>query len=335
MRNFATLSEAAGLCAYAAVRSVHAADPSCSSAMLAAARLGDVRQLQLSLQLGESVLCVDPLGETPLHVVAENGHDQAALALLAAGATFGFDQLGRAPLHLACSAGHGSVANLLLDARSYIDVRDAAERAPLHHAARQGHTSVVRLLLDRGATIDALDGDGRSALHHSSRLDKLLNTTELLMTRGSNIEVADLAGFRPLHFACNENQLATSMRLLEAGADPWAFDKSGWNPFIHAAAMGYTSLVDALVANAVKPALQPLADPSMIIHQDPSTAVSGIPAWTIAVLLFVLSSVCVCCIGRVLIRRFANLKKKHDIDDVDQATEHFLDEVFGYMAQRS
>ena len=82
-------------------------------------------------------------------VAAENGHQDAAAALLAAGSPLeAFDSQGWTAANIAASAGLVRVLRMLLDAgaRATTRVRSSG-RTPLMGACQHGHVACVRVLL--------------------------------------------------------------------------------------------------------------------------------------------------------------------------------------------
>ena len=113
-----------------------AADAADHEAFLAAARSGDVAQVQSLLADGADVNTSDAAGNTALHYAAAFGFSDIARTLVAAGAD--------------------------LDARGRID------NTPLHLAAQEGHTDVASLLIDSGADVDAKNEFGGTAVAFAS-----------------------------------------------------------------------------------------------------------------------------------------------------------------------
>ena len=74
------------------------------------------------------------------------------------------DALGWTALMHAADAGRDAAVQLLLDAGSDLELKNAEEVAPLHLAARSGRTRVVQHLLDAGANFQVRDAAGRTPL---------------------------------------------------------------------------------------------------------------------------------------------------------------------------
>ncbi|XP_069702245.1 putative ankyrin repeat protein PA3287 [Periplaneta americana] len=123
--------------------------------------------MQLLLDAGSQVNAVDHDGRTPLWLAAEQDHQDACRALLAAGARPDVKErrFGRSVLNEAACRGHPAVCELLLAAGARPnEADDAHQQTALHGAAWGGHAPVVQLLLQHGAERGARDKQGRTAL---------------------------------------------------------------------------------------------------------------------------------------------------------------------------
>jgi len=300
----------------------------CTQAILAAAEYGDEMQLRATLEV-EPAGCVNEDGRTPLHMAAGADRYEAALILLEAGALMARDRWGRTPLHDSAMSGHSEMSSLLLDAGAYVELRDQANRRPLHYAARNGHMPVTELLLQRGAEVEAQDGDGRRPIHHSAQTDKFLNITRYLIEEAfAETAPADIVAFTPLHFACFQGQVKTTQLLVQAGADPFQRDASGWSPLIYAASNSFHEVTDWLVLNILKPKAYPKPDPSKFIQQDPGKQIFGFPAWMLG-LIGSLTLTCMIVTPMFkFFRRTSNLATPYNCTVSDQELEVFVNEMF-------
>lgn len=105
--------------------------------------------------------------QTPLHLAAAKGHDQALLRLLSFGALASKrNAAGQTPLHRAACAGFEFCVTTLLQAEpSIVDAVDAENgQSALHLAAEDGHVGCVKLLLELGGANSQLrDKENRTA----------------------------------------------------------------------------------------------------------------------------------------------------------------------------
>ena len=147
----------------------------------------------------------DDENNTPLHVAAIYGREDAVLALLdhdmcnlnANGGS------GRSLLHCACIGGNlNLVKTLICKFKAYINDTDNDGNHPLHLAALNGKSEVITALVDKyGCNIDVSGGLGRSALHFAC-IEGNANLVGILTTKhGASINAYDDEGNSPLHVA--------------------------------------------------------------------------------------------------------------------------------------
>jgi ankyrin repeat protein len=100
--------------------------PASRTRLMALARAGDLRRVQLLVRVGAEV---NPVNATP-HLYA-----RACTTVL----------------HCACEGGSAAVVGFLLDEGAHLTARDAKGNLPVHTAASAGRAEVVALLLDKRA----------------------------------------------------------------------------------------------------------------------------------------------------------------------------------------
>lgn len=106
--------------------------------------------------------------QSPLHLAAAKGHEQAVFTLLGYGASATLrNYFGQTALHRAACAGETFVVAALLEAESsVVNWTDSSEdrNSALHLAAEDGHLSVVRLLCEVGAAdLNLTNAGGKTA----------------------------------------------------------------------------------------------------------------------------------------------------------------------------
>ena len=159
------------------------------------------------------------MSKTPLHVAAESGEAETALAHIQSGASVdAIDEDRRTPLHLAAMEGHARVVRAIIEAGASVDAKDLDDgMTPLHLAAMVGHTQVVRALVEAGASVDGRDLSGTTALHFAAMEGKT-ETALALATSGASLEATDVDSRTPLYFATVDGAVGTVLALAEAGA---------------------------------------------------------------------------------------------------------------------
>ena len=174
------------------------------SALLQAARKGDVAAVEKSLRKGVPIESTNDKGETPLCV--------------------------------AVIGGHVSTISTLLSHNAQIEARTKKGLTPLLCARENVSTSrinVMRILLSAGANVDAKDENGDTALHQAVSLSRP-DWAKFLLSFNPNLELQNNTGetpllravdFSPLSYA--EKILETVQLLLDAGADAKATDEKG------------------------------------------------------------------------------------------------------------
>ena len=111
---------------------------------LAAARSGDVAQVQSLLAGGSDVNARDDSGNTALHYTAAFGYTEMAQILVDAGADV--DAPGRianTPLHLASQEGHSDIAAILIDRGADLNAENEFGGTALAFASGWGHRDIV------------------------------------------------------------------------------------------------------------------------------------------------------------------------------------------------
>ncbi|KAL0884302.1 hypothetical protein ABMA27_016282 [Loxostege sticticalis] len=129
-------------------------------------------------------------------------------------------ELQSTPLHWATRQGHLEATVLLVRAGADPGLRDAEGCACLHLAAQFGHTAVVAYLVARGVAPDAPDAGGMTPLMWSCWKVSAVDPTRLLLTLGASTRPTDRShGNTALHWAIlARNTTAISTLLLYGDA---------------------------------------------------------------------------------------------------------------------
>ena len=113
---------------------------------------------------------VDPLGETPFHIMAENGLlELYKLTIENAYEKHPRDNSKITPLHLAASNGHLEVCQLIIDNVEDKNPLDLFGKTPLHQAASEGHFEVCQLIINNIEDKNPSDFNGKTPLCLAAR----------------------------------------------------------------------------------------------------------------------------------------------------------------------
>ncbi|KPJ16263.1 Palmitoyltransferase ZDHHC17 [Papilio machaon] len=141
---------------------------------------------------------------TLLHWAAINNRREIIEYLLSKGAIVDAvgGELQSTPLHWATRQGHLEATVLLVRAGADPTLRDAEGCACLHLAAQFGHTAVVAYLVARGVDPDAPDAGGMTPLMWAAWKVSAVDPTRLLLTLGASTSPVDRShGNTALHWA--------------------------------------------------------------------------------------------------------------------------------------
>lgn len=141
---------------------------------------------------------------TLLHWAAINNRREIIQYLLSKGAAVDAvgGELQSTPLHWATRQGHLEATVLLVRAGADASLRDAEGCACLHLAAQFGHTAVVAYLVARGVPPDAADAAGMTPLMWCCWKVSAVDPARLLLTLGASPRPADRShGNTALHWA--------------------------------------------------------------------------------------------------------------------------------------
>jgi hypothetical protein len=130
--------------------------------------------VQRFISSGVDINFVAPSGNcTMLHVVAEEGSEEAVRAMIAAGADVNratICEFGSTPLIIAAQGGFEPVAQALIDAGADVNKANKSGVTPMRVAAQNGHEAVIRALIAAGAVED----EATKILRHRNAMQKLL-----------------------------------------------------------------------------------------------------------------------------------------------------------------
>ena len=137
-----------------------------------AAVKGHTDTIKSRIAQGKDINSRNIRGQTPLHLAAAEGNNDAVQLLLESGAEADAvtTNSGCTSLHYAASLGHVELCELLVRYGADTDAQTASMGTPLHLAVSRGHPEVVALLLKYRARVDIRDKNGMTPLQQAENI---------------------------------------------------------------------------------------------------------------------------------------------------------------------
>ncbi|XP_060530726.1 palmitoyltransferase Hip14 [Cylas formicarius] len=140
-------------------------------------------------------------------------------------------ELQATPLHWATRQGHLEATVILMNAGANPTLRDAEGCTCIHLAAQFGHTALVAYFVARGVSPDLVDRTGMTPLMWAVWKISSLDPTRLLLTLGASPNCTDLQGNTALHWAIlARNTTAITTLILQGQANINVPNNSGDTP---------------------------------------------------------------------------------------------------------
>lgn len=176
-------------------------------------------------------------GSTLMHIAAQCGHPDTALAFLKKGVLLHMpNKSGALCLHAAAKRGHSAVVKALLQKGAQVDARTKDHYTALHIAAQFCKPLVVQTLLGFGAQVQLKGGKAQETpLHIAARIPDGEKVAEMLLKCGADVNVEQENGETAMHIAARHGNLNMIIALIEDGGEPTWQSKVGDNP-LHVAA---------------------------------------------------------------------------------------------------
>lgn len=192
-----------------------------SSALIDAAKTGDVKALAALLPRGGDVNQADADGATALHWAAHRNDGQAVELLLRAKANVhARNRYGVTPIALAAENGDAATIQRLLAAGANPNETVADGESVLMIAARSGHARAVDALLARGANVNASELWKRQTALMWAAAENNAEAMQALIRAGADVRAVSRGGFTAFLFAARAGHLAAANVLLDAKVDP-------------------------------------------------------------------------------------------------------------------
>ena len=224
-----------------------------------AVRSGSLGQVQELIRRGEDVN--EPCSYVSrfrsregslLHVAIEEGYQDIALALLAAGAdVHAKDSNGWTPLGLACFMGFEKVVQALIDRGSRVNEGAGLDRTPLMLAANWNNIAMSMCLLRAGASCEGLSHWQVDCLLHHACIKGELSAARTLLKNGCSVSILSKKKQEELlRHACHEGDVFVARILLKNGCSVSILSTEEREWFLyHVCREGDVILVEALLAS--------------------------------------------------------------------------------------
>lgn len=203
-----------------------------------AARLGDIKEVELLLASGADPNAHDGYGLPALQYAASFNRAEVAAALLKNGADP--NELRVLPPHqssdpatalqYAADRGNAQITSLLIASGAKVNAVGQTGRTALHFAANRGYPNVIRLLLEAKADPNVRDLDGSSPLDEAIYSGSPL-TVAMLLKFGARLNAQQTkTGATPLNEAAFIGNTTMVRYLVDSRADVSIADKHGYDP---------------------------------------------------------------------------------------------------------
>jgi ankyrin repeat protein len=157
---------------------------------------------------------------TPLHIATDNGHYDAVVLLLQAGANINNrDNIGLKPIHLATVNDYRLIVDELLKYGTWVDTATldieydyCSNDTSLHLASMNNHDELALTLIQHGASINHRNSWQRTPLHLAVMTTSYA-TIKLLLKHGANIHLKD----SPLNYEDELSPLGYAMLFKQYG----------------------------------------------------------------------------------------------------------------------
>jgi ankyrin repeat protein len=186
-----------------------------------AARKGDLAKVQALVKENPSLVSsTDKMGDTPLHLAAQNDRANVVEFLLANGADVNArnNNGSSTPLDLALSCiNHKDTLPLLLAHGADVNLKNSSGVTPMEATAMRGSKDDMAVLLAHGADVNAADVQGHTALIWAILFGHT-DVALLLIDSNADVNAKDGQGNTPLHLAMIHDNTKVVALLRQHGA---------------------------------------------------------------------------------------------------------------------
>lgn len=175
--------------------------------VIEAAQKGDAKAI-ISLHNKGDLNVRDESGDTPAHLVAENGQVDALEALGKLGAKLNAkNKIGLTPIEIAVANGHVQIIGVFNKLGVNLDEKSSGENTLIHIAARNGQSEVIKFLIHlAGLDVNAKNNLGYNPAHLAAR-NRHEKTLRILQELGVDMESKSNEGETPTDIASRNGLL--------------------------------------------------------------------------------------------------------------------------------
>ncbi len=181
--------------------------------------VGNVADVKILLGRGAQVNAADQWGNTALLIAAREGEVEIVRTLLKAGADVNGRGGAMTPLAAAALRGTVVVARLLIRSGAHVNAVGSNGLTALMNAVKLNRLDVAKVLLEAGADTDGVDRMGANVLAVAVD-ENYPDMLALLLNHGVKPDMADSNGLTPLYWADYLKRADLAQQLRNAGADP-------------------------------------------------------------------------------------------------------------------
>ncbi|KAK7003963.1 26S proteasome non-ATPase regulatory subunit 10, partial [Biomphalaria glabrata] len=210
------------------------------SALHQAAKLKDVKFINLLLEKGCSPTAFDALQETPLHIAAKNGSFETVKRLAEACSDLNCENYeSKSPFFIACEVGNRKAMRALIQAGANVKDTDMHLRNTLAVAAMNGYSDIVQDLIEMGVSLNCRDEEKNTALHHACS-NGHVDTVKVLLDANASVTTTNLNGLSPLGMAVMQHKTDVVLAMI---------DHSSWEESLSVRDKTGATCLDRMIAN--------------------------------------------------------------------------------------
>lgn len=193
--------------------------------------------IEMLLEKGADINCVDIVGNTPMHCASSFPLPEVVKIFVEKGANTSIkNRWGETPLNQILTLGNQEIVEILIQAEADTETPDEAGYPPIVKAARSSIWETVRLFLRYGLDPKSSSLRGFTCLHLAAEFGAISIIELLLDAYSVPVDIKTDEGFTPLYFAARADQFESVRLLLERGANPATTSGDGCTLPLHIAA---------------------------------------------------------------------------------------------------